>query len=144
MHRDAAETPLEVPTANLDAAEPPLEGEEADWLKRQRLLLAARRARVKHSFVHLRLAASWLTSPLHIDVNELLQVSCNGGNWHGSADFYIDDDNRSCWRLKFHWDADIRLMKTTEYKQIENTGTYLSIESGTSNQWNSMLVVKPL
>ena len=127
---------------NLDAAETPLEAEEADWLEPARLRLAVRRGRVKHRFVHVRLAASWLSSPLHIDVNELLHVSCDGGDWHGTAGFYIDDDGRSCWKLTFHYNADTSLMKTTEYKQIEATGTYLNLESHTSNQWNAMLILK--
>ena len=127
---------------NLDAAETPLEAEETDWLEPHRLRLAARQERVKHRCVHVHLAASWLTSPLHIDVNELLQVSCNGGDWQGTADFYIDGDGRSCWKLTFHYTADTSLMKTTEYKQIEATGTYLNLESHTSNQWNAMHILK--
>ena len=129
-------------SSNLDAAETPLEAEEADWLAPARLRLALRQEQVKHSFVHVRLAANWLSSPLHLDVNELLQVSVNGGDWHGTADFYNDGEGRGCWKLTFHYKADTSLMKTTVYHQIRDTSAYLSVESTTSNQWNSMLVLK--
>ena len=127
---------------NLDAAETPLEAEEADWLEAARLRLVVGRERVKHRFVHVRLAASWLSYPLNIDVNELLQVSVDGGDWHGTADFYKDGEGRGCWTLSFHYKANTTLMKTTVYQQIPGTSTYLAIESATSNQWNSMLVMK--
>ena len=129
---------------NLDAAETPLEAEEADWLAAAMLRLDVQRERVKHSFVHVRLAADWLSHPWHLnlDVNELLQVSVDGGDWHGTADFYNDGDGRGCWKLSFHYNADTSLLKTTVYKQIQDTGTYLSIESKKSNQWNSMLILK--
>ena len=127
---------------NLDAAETPLEAEDADWLAAARLRLAVQRERVKHRFVHVRLAANWLSHPLNIDINELLQVSVDGGDWHGTADFYNDGDGRGCWKLSFHYKADTSLLKTTVYQQIQDTGTHLSIESKTSNQWNSMLILK--
>ena len=129
-------------SSNLDAAETPLEAEEADWLAPARLRLALRQEQVKHSFVHVRLAGNWLSSPLHLDVNELLQVSVDGGDWHGTADFYNDGEGRGCWTLSFHYKANTTLMKTTVYRQIPGTSTYLAIESATSNQWNSMLVMK--
>jgi len=102
------------------------------------------RETVKHSFVHVRLAASWLSHPWHLDldINEFLQISVNGGNWHGTADYYNDVDGRGCWKLTFHYSANTSLMKTTVYKQIQSTCTYLSIESETSNQWNCMLISK--
>ena len=121
---------------NQDAAETPLEAEEADWLEAARLRLLLQRERVKHRFVHVRLVASWLSYPLNIDVNELLQVSVDGGDWHGAADFYNDGDGRGRWKLSFHYKADTSLLKTTVYQRIEETGTCLSIESETSNQWN--------
>ena len=127
---------------NQDAAETPLEAEEADWLEAARLRLLLQRERLKHRFVHVRLAASWLSYRLNIDVNELLQVSVDGGDWHGAADFYNDDDGRGCWKLSFHYKADTSLLKTTVYQRIQETGTYLSIESETSNHWNSMLIVR--
>ena len=129
-------------SSNLDAAETPLEAEEVDWLAPARLRLALRQEQVKHSFVHVRLAANWLSPPLHLDVNELLQVSVDGGDWHGAADFYNDGEGRGCWKLSFHYKADTSLLKTTVYQRIQEIGTYLSIESETSNQWNSMLIVR--
>ena len=132
------------PTMNLDAAETPLEAEEADWLAAAMLRLSVQRERVKHSFVHVRLAADWLSHPWHLDldINEFLQISVNGGNWHGTADYYNDVDGRGCWKLTFHYSANTSLMKTTVYKQVQSTCTYLSIESKTSNQWNCMLISK--
>ena len=127
---------------NLDAMETPLEAEDADWLAAARLRLAVQRERVKHCFVHVRLAADWLSHPLDLNVNELLQVRVDGGDLHGTADFYNDGDGRGCWKLSFHYTADTSLLKTTVYQQIQDTGTYLSIESKTSNQWNSMLILK--
>ena len=138
MHLDAAETPL------VAEAETPLVAEEPDWLGAAIDRHAELRERVKHSFVHVRLAADWLPDPWHLnlDVNEFLQVSVDGGDWHGTADFYNDVDGRGCWKLSFHYNADTSLLKTTVYKQIQGTGAYLSIESKTSNQWNCMLISK--
>ena len=132
------------PSMDLDAAETPLEAEEADWLAAAMERCSVQRERVKHSFVHVRLAADWLSHPWHLDldINEFLQISVNGGNWHGTADYYNDVDGRGCWKLTFHYSANTSLMKTTVYKQIQSTGTYLSIESKTSNQWNCMLISK--
>ena len=149
MDLDAAEAPLaaamsssSAPTSHLDAAETPLETEAVDWLAAAERKLLAKGVRLKHRFVHYRLAAAWLSHPLQIDVNEFLQVSVDGGDWHGAADFYNDGDGRGCWKLSFHYNADTSLLKTTVYQQIQDTGTYLSIESKTSNQWNSMLILK--
>ena len=129
---------------DLDTAETPLEAEEDDWLAAAMSRCRVQRERVKHSFVHVRLAADWLPDPwrLNLDVNEFLQVRVDGGDWHGAADFYNDVDGRGCWKLSFHYKADTSLLKTTVYKQIQDTGTYLSIESKKSNQWNCMLILK--
>ena len=127
---------------HLDAAETPVEAEEPDWRAAAILRLAVQRERVKHSFVHVRLAADWLSHPLNLDVNALLQVSVDGGDWHGTADFYNDVDGRGCWKLTFHHSANTSLMKTTVYRQVHRTCTYLSIESERSNQWNCMLISK--
>lgn len=149
MDLDAAEAPLaaamsssSVPTSHLDAAEPPLETEAVDWLAAAERKLLAKGVRVKHRFVHYRLAAAWLSHPLQIDVNEFLQVSVDGGDWHGSADFLKDGWGMEYWKLTFHYAADASLMKTTVYKRIPNTGTYLNIQSESTNQWNSMLIAK--
>ena len=145
---DTAETPLEssvaAPRMDLDTAETPLEAEEDDWLAAAMLRCSVQRERVKHSFVHVRLAADWLSHPWHLDldINDFLQISVNRGNWHGTADYYNDVDGRGCWKLTFHHSANTSLMKTTVYKQIQSTCTYLSIESKTSNQWNCMLISK--
>ena len=112
----------------LDATENPLE--------------ATDHPQVKHNFVLLRLAAAWLDVPLHIDVNTSLQVSVNGSTWHGSAGYFIDGEGRGCWNLTFHYKADTSLMKTTLYRQIRGTSTYLCVESTESNQFNCMLVLK--
>ena len=136
MNLDAAETPL------LDAAETPLEADAAEWLEHARLRLALKQDQVKHNVVHMRLAADWLSYPLHLDVNELLHVSVNGGEWHGTADCFTDGEGRGCWNLTFHYKVDTSLMKTTVYHQIRDTSTYLSVESTASNQWDSMLALK--
>ena len=134
MELVAAEHPLE---AGLAATEHPLEATRcrlaADWLDNPQ---------VKHSFVFMRLAADWLGSPLDIDVSTTLQVSVNGSNWHGNASYYIDGEGRGCWNLTFHYKADTSNMKTTLYRQVPDTCTYLCVQSTTSNQWNSMLVLK--
>ena len=110
---------------DLDAAESPLQGQ------------------VKYSFVHMRLAADWLEYyRLEIDVNFSLQISVNGGDWHGSAAYFIDGEGRDCWNLAFNWKADTSKMKTTLYRQIRDTCTYLSIESNSSDQYNCMLILK--
>ena len=127
---------------DLDAAESPLEAVAADWLDAARCQLALDVGQVKHSFVHMRLAADWLEYPLDIDVNCHLQVSVNGGDWHGSAGYFIDGEGRGCWNSTFHCKADTSKLKTTLYRQIRDTSTYLSIESTVSNQYNCKLVLK--
>ena len=98
MDLDAAEPPLvaaiassSVPTSWLDAAETPLEGEAVCWVAAAQRKLIAEGVRVKHRFVHYRLAADWLSHPLQLDVNMFLQISVNGGDWHGNADFVRDE-----------------------------------------------------
>ena len=142
-----SESPLDgVPSIPMDEAESPLLGHEApDWLEsaRQQLQLDDMQE-VKHRFVHMRLAADWLAAyPLDIDVNKALQISCGNGNWHGNAAYYTDDPSGlGIWSLTFHHRADTSKMRTTRYRQVRGTGTYLSVESTSSNQFNSMLIVK--
>ena len=149
MDLDAAEPPLvaaiassSVPTSWLDAAETPLEGEAVDWLAAAQRKLIAEGVRVKHRFVHYRLAADWLSHPLQLDVNMFLQISVNGGDWHGNADFVRDEWGREAWTMTFHYSANTSLMMTTTYRRVQNTGTYLHVQSETTNQWNFMLIVK--
>ena len=128
---------------DFDEAESPLEGESPDWseLARQRALLDMQE--VKHRFIHMRLAAAWLDAyPLDIDVNKGLQISCDNGDWHGGARYYTDEEGRGIWTLTFHCKADVSRMKTTRYRQVRGTSTYLCVESTTSNQYNCMLVAK--
>ena len=40
---------------------------------------------VKHSFFHVSLDPHWIGRRMSIDVNEILMVSVDGGNWHGNA-----------------------------------------------------------
>ena len=147
MDPDTAETPLEssvaAPRMDMDTAETPLEAEEEDWLGAALSRCRVQRETVKHSFVHVRLAASWLSQQWHLDldISECLQISVNGGTWHGTADYYTID-GRGCWKLTFHHSANTSLMKTTVYRQVHRTCTYLSIESERSNQWNCMLISK--
>ena len=149
MDLNSAEPPLVaaiassyVPTSWLDAAETPLEGEAVDWLAAAQRKLIAEGVRVKHRFVHYRLAADWLSHPLQLDVNMFLQISVNGGDWHGNADFVRDEWGREAWKMTFHYLANTSLMRTTTYRRVQNTGTYLHVQSETTNQWNSMLIVK--
>ena len=125
---DVTYMPTYASAMDLDAAESPL--------------AAAEHPQVKHSFVHMRLAADWLAYPLDIDVNKSLQASVNGGEWHGSAAYFTDEGGHGIWNLTFRCKADTSVMKTTRYRQIQGTSTYLCQESTSSNQFNCMLVVK--
>ena len=128
---------------DFDEAESPLEGEYPDWLEpaRQRALLDLQE--VKHQFVHMRLAASWLDAwPMNIDVNKGLQISCENGDWHGRALYHKDDEGLGSWTLTFHYEANVSLMKTNRYRQVLGTSTYLCVDSRSSNQFNCMLVAK--
>ena len=127
--------------AESDAAEFPLEEGAAQWFERAPQQLPQDQ-RVKHRFLHVRLAAAWLTHYLHIDVNVGLQVSVNGGAWHGHAAFYVDGEGCNCWRLTFNWQSYEDHMKTAVYTQIGNTDTFLHIGIHLSNQFNSMIIVK--
>ena len=153
MHADEAESPLDgVP---MDEAESPLFGHEApDWLATAReaqfraQFLGEQLERdlltVKHSFVHMRLAADWLEAyPMDIDVNRRLQISAANGDWHGQAAYFTDPESGlGTWSLTFHHGADTSKMTTRRYRQVRGTGTYLSVESTSSNQYTSMLIVK--
>ena len=142
MRADEAESPLDgVP---MDEAESPRFGEAPDWRDAARQQLQRDRQEVKHSFVHMRLAADWLNAyPVDIDVNNALQISAANGNWHGQAAYYTDvESGLGTWCLTFHHRADTSKMKTVRYRQVRGTGTYLSVESTSSNQYNSMLIVK--
>ena len=149
MDLNSAEPPLvaaiassSVPTSWLDAAETPLEGEAVCWVAAAQRKLIAEGVRVKHRFVHYRLAADWLSHPLQLDVNRLLQISVDGGSWHGNADFVRDEWGREAWTMTFHYSANTSSMMTTTYRRVQNTGTYLCVQSQTTNQSNFMLIEK--
>ena len=130
----------------FDEAELPLEYVFPGWLEasRQRALLDLQE--VKHEFVHMRLAADWLDAwPRKIDVNKGLQVSCENGDWHGSALYHVEgegDEGLGIWTLTFHYQGNVSLMKTIRYRQILGTSTYLCVASRISNQSNCMLIAK--
>ena len=133
---DAAESDA----AESDAAEFPLDEGAALWFEHAPGNLPPNQ-RVKHRFLHMRLAADWLRHPLHLDVSYCLMVSVNDGEWHGSAAFYVDRFGRNCWLLTFNWQT-YEGVKTVLYTQLDETETFLHIGSPVSNQFNSMIIEK--
>ena len=63
---------------------------------------------VKHSFVRLSLDPDWIDRRMSIDVNELLMVAVDGGNWHCKAAYThnVVNGDGGLWTLSFNHRAD--------------------------------------
>ena len=73
---------------------------------------------IKHQFVQLHLATPWILRPATIAVNELLQISFGGGDWHGSAEYLYDEAQGARWIMKYHYKAILAQMKTIVFTSI--------------------------
>ena len=94
----------------------------------------------KHAFVHVSMHPSWVKFPLEIRVNRQLEVSINGGAWHGSA-IYENTTGKGIWTLTFHYKAKLDCMRVNKYEQMKGTAAYLQLVDD-DNRYNSMLITK--
>ena len=94
----------------------------------------------KHAFMHVCMHWFWVTLPLELRVNRRLEISVNGGPWHGSA-IYENTTGRGIWTLTFHYKANLDKLKENKYVQIKGTASYLHLSEKDSSH-NSVLVAK--
>ena len=80
--------------------------------------------KIKHHYVYLSLHPRWIDKHMMIDVNTLLEISVNGGPWHGKA-IYICGHDGGQWSLTFNFKADVSKLKRFELKQIWHTSSFL-------------------
>ena len=100
---------------------------------------------VKHSFVRLSLDPDWIDRRMSIDVNELLMVSFDGGNWHGKAvhTHNVVNGEGGLWTLSFNHRADLARLKDEIFKQVRNTNNYLAAD-GNNYRYNAILIPKTM
>ena len=98
---------------------------------------------IKHQFVQMRLATPWVLKPATIAVNQLLQVSFDGGDWHGSAEYLYDEAGGGRWIMKYHYKAVLAQMKTVVFSSITGTDCFLNVQN-TDPAYNSILMPSPI
>ena len=98
---------------------------------------------IKHSFVCIYTGRDWLDKPLHIDINNALMISIDGGNWHGAAVYTKHDDGKDPsygqWELTFHHAADLQKVKKSIFKQIARTHAFMK-KDDQNPAYNSILI----
>ena len=98
------------------------------------------RETTKHAFVHVSMHADWVKSPMQFRVNRHLEISVNGGPWHGSA-IYDNTTGKGKWTMTFHFKAKLDRLKVITYTQILGTAIYMNLDEKNSG-YNSMLITK--
>jgi hypothetical protein len=93
----------------------------------------------KHDFVHIFCDPRYISSRTTISVNRLLQISYGNTDWHGSA-IYTSDELAGQWAMTFNYAGDTEKMKTTVFKQILGTSSFMHINS--NKAYNSILIPK--
>ena len=93
----------------------------------------------KHAFVHITMDPAWVRSHLQLRVNKDLQLSVNGGPWHGSA-LYSNTSGRGVWLLNFHYAADMTRAKELTFLQVPWTTTYMSLQDNPA--YSAFLITK--
>ena len=96
---------------------------------------------LKHAFVHVTMHPSWVAFPFQLLVNRRLEISINGGPWHGSAIFDNTNGLLDIWTLTFHYKANLDRMKESKYVHIRGTASYMHLNEK-DNSYNSMLITK--
>ena len=79
--------------------------------------------------------AAYTHEPPVIDVNFDLNISINGSDWHGYADYTVVNGEGQ-WELTYHWNGNVKKCRTVVYKQVPNTTSFLDSNqhgSSTSN-----------
>ena len=95
---------------------------------------------VKHQFVYVSLHPQWIDRRMFLDVNTLLQISVNGGAWHGSA-IYTSHQDGGLWSLAFNFKGDAARLKHVMLQQICHTSAFVHVDRRDSN-YSSMLFPK--
>ena len=98
------------------------------------------RETTKHAFAHVSMHPSWVKFPLQIRVNRHLEISVNGGPWHGSA-IYDYTTGKCVWTMTFHCKANLDRWKVNKYEQMKGTAAYMQLNDDDSG-YNSMLITK--
>ena len=80
----------------------------------------------------------WIAKRSTICVNKHLQISYDGGDWHGSA-LYIYTENGGEWNMTFNWKADVERMKTVRFTSLPNTNTFLHLNEE-DKRFNALLI----
>ena len=73
-------------------------------------------------------------------MNRRLEISVNGGPWHGSA-IYENTIGKGIWTLIYHYKANLDKLKENKYVQIKRAASYLHL-SEKDISYNSILVTK--
>ena len=98
---------------------------------------------IKHLFVMMYLHPDWIHHQSSIAVNELNQISYNGGAWHGEATFESDRFWGGRWVLNFYTDDWYAPMVLHLFVQVRGTTCYLNIESPSNCRYNAILMPSP-
>ena len=97
---------------------------------------------VKHQFIHLCLHPKWIEKPMHIDVDNLLMVSVDVGNWHGGALYRYTDEEGGKWTLTFNYKGDVDRCKESTFTEVNHTNTYLGLNENPG--YNALLIAKAI
>ena len=95
--------------------------------------------RIKHVFVFMHLHPRWLQRTNTISVYELLQISFNGGPWHGWAVFHYDEVGGARWIMTFHYDAVDGSMQFVMSTCRTGTSCFLNVQDSNPG-YNSILI----
>ena len=98
------------------------------------------RETTKHAFVHVSMHADWAKSPMQFRVNRHLEISVNGGPWHGSV-IYDNTTGNDIWTMTLHYKANLERLEVIKYEQIKGAATYMNL-SEENNGYNRMLITK--
>ena len=81
-----------------------------------------------HRFLLLNLRPHWIWLRPELAVNRLGQISYEGSDWHGRA-VYSPNTHPQQWSMTFHSHANTKKMRTFLFESVENTDTFLCIDS---------------
>ena len=93
---------------------------------------------IKHQFLHLSVHPAWIALRPVIAVNKLLQISYDGGDWHGSA-IYRQTEAGGVWEMTFNWQADVSKMKIVLFESITNTDNFVHMHKENKG-YNALLI----
>ena len=92
---------------------------------------------VKHRYLFLNLHPRWIDHRPTVRVNKLLQCSFDGGPWHGTAQYMVNEKGGR-WELHFHYNAELDKMKTMVFEELQHTTSFLHLNK--DKGYNTMLI----